>query len=41
FDKSEIATYDLLRTIIFDQDITNHTTIVRTCFEAFKEPNEC
>lgn len=41
FDQSEMATYDLLRTIIFDQDITNHTTIIRTNFENFKKPKKC
>src|SRR4051812_13725665 len=30
FDQYEMATYDLLRTIIFDENITKHTTIVRT-----------
>src|SRR6185436_3977721 len=32
FDQSEMTTYNLLRTIIFDKDIANHTTIVRTTF---------
>jgi GTP-binding protein EngB required for normal cell division len=41
FDQSEMATYDLLRTIIFDQDITSHTTIVRTRFNNFKKPDKC
>ncbi|RHZ35876.1 SH3 domain-containing protein [endosymbiont GvMRE of Glomus versiforme] len=40
FDQYEMATYDLLRTIIFDQDITNHTTIVRTRFPEFRDEKE-
>src|SRR5829696_5681623 len=35
FDQYEMATYDLLRTIIFDSDVTKHTTIVRTKFPDF------
>ncbi|CAG8476342.1 10310_t:CDS:10 [Racocetra fulgida] len=41
FDQREMENYDLLRTIIFDNEIVNHTTIVRNCFENFKEPEEC
>src|SRR6185312_5572925 len=41
FDQYEMATYDLLRTIIFDNDITKHTTIVRTRFPSFKNSNKC
>lgn len=41
FDQYEMATYDLLRTIIFDKDITNHTTIVRTRFPSFKNLAKC
>ncbi|CAI2173144.1 11931_t:CDS:2 [Funneliformis geosporum] len=36
FDKYEMATYNLLRTIIFDEKITNHTTVVRTNFADFR-----
>jgi len=36
FDQSEMATYNLLRTIIFDKDITKHTTIARTRFVDFR-----
>jgi len=36
FDQSEMATYNLLRTIIFDEHITEHTTIVRTRFADFR-----
>src|SRR5437763_10342421 len=41
FDQYEMATYDLLRTIIFDQDITKHTTIVRTRFPEFRDKDKC
>lgn len=41
FDQYEMATYDLLRTIIFDSDITKHTTIVRTRFDKFKKKEAC
>src|ERR1043165_2095269 len=41
FDQYEMATYNLLRTIIFDEHITNHTTIVRTKFESFEDEEEC
>ncbi|KLL05388.1 MAG: hypothetical protein MRERV_1c064 [Mycoplasmataceae bacterium RV_VA103A] len=41
FDQFEMATYNLLRTIIFDESITNHTTIVRTKFEEFEDEEEC
>jgi len=41
FDQDEMATYNLLRTIIFDKDITKHTTIVRTRFINFRNEKEC
>ncbi|CAG8627307.1 20087_t:CDS:2 [Gigaspora margarita] len=41
FDQDEMATYDLLRTIIFDQEIAKHTTIVKTKFEDFKKQVKC
>lgn len=41
FDQSEMATYDLLRTIIFDQDITKHTTVIRTRFSDFRDEDKC
>ncbi|MCE8167817.1 MAG: 50S ribosome-binding GTPase [Candidatus Moeniiplasma glomeromycotorum] len=41
FDQYEMATYNLLRTIIFDTDITKHTTIARTRFEGFKSKKKC
>ena len=40
FDQYEMATYDLLRTIIFDKDITDYTTIVRTRFPEFRDEDE-
>src|SRR5437763_15375493 len=40
FDQYEMATYDLLRTIIFDKDITKHTTIIRTRFPNFRDEEE-
>src|SRR3954451_17018525 len=40
FDKYEMATYDLLRTILFDENITKHTTIVRTKFGEFENPDK-
>ena len=40
FDQYEMATYDLLRTIIFDENITKHTTIVRTRFPEFRDEEE-
>lgn len=40
FDQYEMATYDLLRTILFDKNVTNHTTIVRTRFEKFRKEKE-
>src|SRR3954470_19849291 len=41
FDQYEMATYDLLRTIIFDSDVTKYTTIVRTNFKRFEKPDRC
>src|SRR5438128_11748451 len=41
FDQYEIATYNLLRTIIFDQDITKYTTIIRTNFADFRSKERC
>src|SRR6185437_12866428 len=41
FDQSEMATYNLLRTIIFDEHITKHTTIVRTRFGEFLNRKKC
>jgi len=41
FDQSEMATYNLLRTIIFDDNITKYTTITRTRFNEFKSKKKC
>ncbi|CAG8626067.1 7916_t:CDS:2, partial [Ambispora leptoticha] len=41
FDQSEMSTYDLLRTIIFDKEITQYTTIVRTKFPDFRKAKKC
>ncbi|RHZ35518.1 GTPase [endosymbiont GvMRE of Glomus versiforme] len=41
FTKEEIETYKLLSSIIFDQDVFNYTTIVRTNFPAFENETEC
>src|SRR6185436_19236598 len=41
FDQYEMATYNLLRTVIFDQDITKHTAVVRTRFKDFKSSKKC
>ncbi|RIA82819.1 AIG1 family-domain-containing protein [Glomus cerebriforme] len=41
FEQYEMTTYNLLRTIIFDEYITRHTTIARTRFKDFKNKNKC
>jgi GTP-binding protein EngB required for normal cell division len=41
FNPHETANYDLLRTIIFDKDVVNHTTIIRTRFADFKDQAKC
>ncbi|CAJ0851558.1 789_t:CDS:2 [Entrophospora sp. SA101] len=41
FDQYEMVTFNLLRTIIFDEHVTKHTTIVRTRFEDFEDEEEC
>jgi len=41
FDKHETAAYNLLSEAIFDEEITQHTTIVRTKFESFQDEEEC
>ncbi|CAG8447307.1 9415_t:CDS:10 [Racocetra fulgida] len=40
FDKYEMTTYNLLRTIIFDEEIANYTTVVRTNFADFRSKNK-
>jgi predicted GTPase len=41
FTKEEILAYDLLRKVIFDEKVTDYTTIVRTRFTDFLNKNEC
>jgi hypothetical protein len=41
FTDEEIFTYNLLREIIFDADIVNYTTIVRTNFSNFRNSEKC
>ncbi|CAI2194121.1 10199_t:CDS:2 [Funneliformis geosporum] len=41
FGQNEMDTYNLLRTIIFDEHVTNYTTIIRPCFENFNKEEEC
>ena len=36
-----MANYDLLKTIIFDQEVVNYTTIIRTCFTDFEDKEKC
>jgi len=40
FDEYEMITYNLLRSAIFDQDVTSYTTIVRTKFPEFEDEEE-
>jgi hypothetical protein len=41
FDAKEMANYNLLKSIIFDQEVVNHTTIIRTRFENFQDQEKC
>lgn len=41
FTKEEVEAYKLLSSIIFDQQVFNYTTIVRTSFPAFEDENAC
>jgi len=41
FDQYEMATYNILRTVIFDEDITKHTTVARTNFADFRSKGKC
>src|SRR6266498_181060 len=41
FTEEEFEAYNLLRSIIFDKDITNYTTIVRTGFVDFEDEEKC
>jgi len=41
FTKEEVEAYKLLSSIIFDQNVFNYTTIIRTRFPAFEDENAC
>ena len=41
FDKYQMSIYNLLKTIIFDQDATDYTTVVRTNFPEFCDEKSC
>ncbi|WNE40460.1 MAG: GTPase Der [Mycoplasmataceae bacterium] len=41
FDQFEMFIYNLLKTIIFDESVTNYTTIVRTRFSDFENKKAC
>jgi len=41
FTEEEFKAYNLLRSIIFDKDITSYTTIVWTGFVNFENEEEC
>jgi len=41
FTKEEIEAYDLLRSVVFDEEIVKNTTIVRTKFSSFVNPKKC
>ncbi|HLX55006.1 MAG TPA: hypothetical protein VKR58_13760, partial [Aquella sp.] len=41
FTEQEIDAYNVLRDYIFDADIVNYTTIVRTNFPNFRSHNKC
>ncbi|KLL05016.1 MAG: hypothetical protein MRERV_7c060 [Mycoplasmataceae bacterium RV_VA103A] len=41
FTEEELETYNLLRSVIFNEEITNFTTIVRTGFTEFEKEEVC
>jgi GTP-binding protein EngB required for normal cell division len=41
FTPEETETYNLLKEILFDEDITKYTTIIRTKFDNFEDEEEC
>jgi len=41
FTREEIEVYNLLRTVIFNEDITKYVTIVRSFFRKFDNAEEC
>ncbi|CAJ0625869.1 1524_t:CDS:1 [Entrophospora sp. SA101] len=41
FTETEIKAYDLMRAVVFNEEIIKYTTIVRTNFPEFEEPVKC
>jgi ABC-type glutathione transport system ATPase component len=41
FTKEELETYNLLRTVVFEESIDNYLTIIRTKFPEFRDENSC
>jgi energy-coupling factor transporter ATP-binding protein EcfA2 len=41
FDVKEIDNYEILKSVIFDEGVINHTTIIRTRFENFRDEDKC
>ncbi|RIB02490.1 AIG1 family-domain-containing protein [Gigaspora rosea] len=41
FTKEETDTFELLKSVIFESNIVNHTTIIRTNFTNFRNPEKC
>ncbi|CAB5368126.1 unnamed protein product [Rhizophagus irregularis] len=41
FTEEEIQVYQILETVLFDENVKNYTTIVRTNFEKFENEEEC
>ncbi|PKY51449.1 hypothetical protein RhiirA4_493895 [Rhizophagus irregularis] len=41
FTEEEIQVYKILETVLFDENVKNYTTIVRTNFEKFENEEEC
>ncbi|PKC65030.1 hypothetical protein RhiirA1_536646 [Rhizophagus irregularis] len=41
FTEEEIQVYKILETVLFDENVKNYTTIIRTNFEKFENEEEC
>jgi len=41
FTREEVEAYKILRKVLFDEEVTQYTTIVRTKFDNFDEEGEC
>lgn len=41
FTNEELEAYNVLRRVIFEEEITNYTTIIRTDFKSFKVEEKC